>query len=317
MFIILILAVLLLGLNAYVIFRIKDFLNPKVLLAKLTRAAEVAYDKRRIRQEAVRLLHRNNLKPSKMDLLEIKFIDKTNLRRILPFINLKLIVVLELFIVGVAFQLLLSIFVFPPTTLVMSFLIAGVPIMALDLIGRYNSTKVRRRLCDFVSCIGRWIAVKEDLVYAFEKSAPMMEEPLASYLQEMVVQIKMGVSPENALDYLALKIDNSHFKDFVINVKGNLKCKGDIRSLIRILERQFYEIEKEYTRRNISSSSDRILLYVIATFSLLLCLYMLMIVPTAREFYTESNLGRIIMMWFGVVFGGGTVLFSMFSKPKT
>jgi len=232
MFIILILAVLLLGLNAYVIFRIKDFLNPKVLLAKLTRAAEVAYDKRRIRQEAVRLLHRNNLKPSKMDLLEIKFIDKTNLRRILPFINLKLIVVLELFIVGVAFQLLLSIFVFPPTTLVMSFLIAGVPIMALDLIGRYNSTKVRRRLCDFVSCIGRWIAVKEDLVYRYMGLERLTISCINLNANSMVVRFSPQLEARNILRLLELRT-------IILIFSKSMFIFRPIRQLVLLLARQY------------------------------------------------------------------------------
>ena len=310
-------ALVMLGLNIMLMRFASRVIHPKRIFKALTRSAEIAYDKRRTRQEAVRLLHRNNLKPNFVDLLEIKLIDKPNIRRVIPFMNLKLLLLLECLVAGVSFQMLSGIFVFPPTTAVMSILVAGVPIMILDVIGRFHSTKIRRRLCDFVSCIGRWLAVKEDLIFAFEKTAPMMEEPLSSYLKELVVQIKMGVPPENSLDYLALKIDSPHFRDFVVNVKGNLKCKGDIRRLISILERQFYELEKEYVRRNISSSGDRILLYVIAAFSLVLCLYMLLMVPAARQFYTESTFGKIIMMAFGLLFGGGTIMFSMFSKTKS
>ena len=307
----------LVGLNILLARFVRAEVRPKKIIKSLTRSAEISLEKRRTRQEAVRLLHRNNLKPTLIDLLEIKLIDKPNLRKLIPFMDMKLLLLVECLIVGISFQGLSGIFVFPPTTAVMAILVAGVPIMILDLIGRYHASKIRRRLCDFVSCVGRWLAVKEDLVFAFEKSAPMMEEPLSSYLKEMVIQIKMGVPPENALDYLALKIDSAHFRDFVINVKGNLKCRGDIRRLITILEKQFYEIEKEYIRRNISSSGDRILLYVIAAFSLILCLYMLLLVPSARQFYTETTVGKIIMMVFGLLFGGGTVLFSMFSKNKS
>ena len=60
-----------------------------------------------------------------------------------------------------------------------------------------------------------------------------------------------------------------------------------------------------------------ILLYVIAAVSLVLCLYMLVLVPEARAFYTETIPGKVIMMIFGLLFGGGTVLFSMFSKNKS
>lgn len=316
-FITITLAVGLFGLNVLLVWLIRNSINPFNLLKNLSKSADTAYQKRRTRQEAVRLLHRNNLKPTMVDMLEIKLIDKPNLRKFLPFMDIKLLILFSLLVFCLSFYALSGVFVYPPTTAVMALLVAGVPMMILDLIGRYNTSKIRRRLCDFVSCIGRWLAVKEDLIFAFEKSAPMMEEPLRSYLKEMVIQIKMGVSPENALDFLALKVDSPHFRDFVVNVKGNLKCRGDIRRLISVLERQFYELEKEYIRRNISSSGDRALLYVIAAISLILCLYMLILVPEARRFYTETGGGRIIMMLFGLLFGGGTVLFSMFSNTKT
>ena len=82
----------------------------------------------------------------------------------------------------------------------------------------------RRKLAYFVSILVRWVAVKDDIIYAFEKSMDSgLSEPLRSYVRDMVIQARNGMDPLVAMDILRIKVDNEQFSDFILNIKQNYK----------------------------------------------------------------------------------------------
>ena len=67
----------------------------------------------------------------------------------------------------------------------------------------------------------------------------------------MIIQVNRGVEPLEAISMLEMKVDNPQFRDFIVNIKQNVKHRGEIRKLLSNLEEQFYKIEEEYNRRKI------------------------------------------------------------------
>ena len=128
--------------------------------------------------------------------------------------------------------------------------------------------------------------MKEDIFYAFEKCIDSgIGEPLNTFIRDMVIQVNRGISPMDALSILQMKVDNYQFRDFIINIKQNVKHRGDIKKLLDNLEVQFYKIEEEYNRRKISTYRDRLTIYFIMFLVLLTGYLFLKINPEVESFY--------------------------------
>lgn len=246
------------------------------------------------------------VKMSFAERLSVVFIDRSNIRRYLPFFDsrvlISLCVVSLLLIIGATAGRI----GFLPSAIIISLLFALWPFALLDIMGRYNSARIRRKLSNFISILGRWCAVKEDIFYAFEKTLTSgIEEPLNSFVRDMVIQVKRGIEPEKALEMLQLKVANSQFADFIINIKQCIRSRGDIRKLLGNLEDQFYKIEEEYNRRKISTHKDRIVIYVVMVAVLVLAWFLLSFNPQVSDFYINTNIGRLMLGGFSLLYAGG------------
>ena len=151
--------------------------------------------------------------------------------------------------------------------------------------------------------------MREDIFYAFEKAVESgITDPLKNYIYEMVIQVKSGVDPLEALDILQLKVGNSQFKDFIYNIKQNVKYRGDIRSLLASLEEQFYKIEEEFNRRKISTFTDRVAVYSIMVGVLGLGYYFIKSNARVEAFYLGTIEGKGLLTLFCMLYFAGILL---------
>ncbi|MDD4495480.1 MAG: type II secretion system F family protein, partial [Eubacteriales bacterium] len=196
--------------------------------------------------------------------ISIVFIERSNIRRYIPLFNLQSLAAI---IIASFILIIIPIYRsigFLPSAIIISIMFSLWPFTILDVMGRYNSTRIRRKLSDFISILNRWCAVKEDIFFAFEKSLDSgIDEPLRSFISDLVIQVQRGVEPEAALELLRMKVGNPQFADFIINIKQCIRSRGEIRKLMTNLEDQFYKIEEEYNRRKISTHRDRIIIYAV------------------------------------------------------
>jgi Flp pilus assembly protein TadB len=240
------------------------------------------------------------------DKLQLKYIDRSGITTYFPFLNGGTLLTLCLFIMVLVFRPVFRIVNYLPSALVVSALFSAIPIFLLDIMARHNSAKVRRCLAEFVSILNRWCAVKEDVFYAFEKSLESgLKEPLATYIRDMVIQVRRGIKPEDALDILRLKVDNPQFGDFIINIKQNIKHRGDTRKLLSNMEEQFYRMEEEYNRRKISTLRDRIIIYTLMFAVFFICYGFIRINPEVEAFYLETVKGRLLVTLYCVLYAIG------------
>ena len=239
--------------------------------------------------------------------VELQLIDKSNIRRYIPFADLYTLIALTALIFLVCLAPLYRLLLFFPPALIISALFALIPVFALDLMGRYNSESIRRKLAYFISVLNRWCAVKEDIFYAFEKSVDSgIGEPLKTFIRDMVIQVNRGIKPLDALDMLQAKVDNPQFRDFILNVKQNVKYRGDIGKLLSNLEGQFYKIEEEYNRRKISTYKDRLLIYIVMFLVLACAYYFLKTSSDAAEFYLGTQQGKLFLTVFCILYALGS-----------
>lgn len=267
------------------------------------------YRERRLQREVRRYSRTLSVKMSLAEKVELFLIDKSNIRRYLPFMNFYSLCLLSFLIFALTFNLVYRILFFIPSTTVVCFLFSLTPVFLLDLMGRYNSENIRRKLAEFISVLNRWCAVKEDIFYAFEKSLESgIGEPLNTFIRDMVIQVNRGIDPLDALNMLQMKVDNPQFKDFIINIKQNIKHRGNIRVLLTNLENQFYKIEEEYNRRRISTYRDRLLLYFVMFAVLLAGYYFLKLNDRVEKFYLGTVQGKSLLTLFSLLYAGGFYL---------
>lgn len=231
--------------------------------------------------------------------IEVKYIEKSNVRHYIPFMNAYLLILIMLIIFIAVFDPINRILCFIPSSMLISAVISLIPIFILDLLARYNAETVRKTLSEYISVLNRWCSVKEDIIYAFEKSLDSgIGEPLHTFIRDMVIQVNRGMDTSEALDMLQLKVDNPQFEDFIINVKQSIKNRGDIRKLLTNLEDQFYKIDEEYNRRRISTYKDRMTIYLVM-FGVIVTAYLFIKSAAKVEaFYMGTLEGKLLLMIF-------------------
>jgi Flp pilus assembly protein TadB len=252
-----------------------------------------------------------------LERMELAYIDKSNIRHYIPFMNIYMLIVVIIALFLLALNPVYGLLHFLPSSVVIAAIISMVPLFALDLLARYNSEVIRKSLAEYVSVLNRWCSVKEDIMYAFEKSLDSsIGEPLRTFIRDMVIQVNRGMEPTEALDMLQLKVDNPQFRDFILNIKMSMKHRGDIIKLLTNLEEQFYRIDEEYTRRSISTYKDRLLIYFIMFAVLAVAYFFINFTPQIHSFYLQSTDGKLLLTLFCGMYVLGFYLTAGITKFK-
>jgi Flp pilus assembly protein TadB len=281
-------------------------MNIRERLYSTLESLDERYTERRLASEVKKYTRSITVKMSLVERIELSLIDKSNIRHYFPFVNFYTLVLLMILIFIVVLKIIYGVLMFVPNADVISFLFSLIPLFILDLMTRYNSEVVRKRLAEFISVLNRWCSLKEDIFYAFEKSiASGIGEPLKTFIRDMVIQVNRGIEPADALDILQMKVDNAQFRDFIINIKQNIKHRGDIIKLLTNLENQFYKIEEEYNRRNISTYKDRMLIYFIMFAVLFIAYFFIRLNPQIEQFYISTFQGKTLLTVFSIIYAGG------------
>ncbi len=240
---------------------------------------------------------------------ELLYIEKSNIRHYIPFMNVGILLLVMFLIFVVIYGPVYKLLEFFPSAVVISGIISIVPLFGLELLSRYNSEVVRRNLSEYMSVLSRWCSVKEDIMYAFEKSlGASIGEPLRSFIRDMVIQVSRGMDPVQALDILKMKVDNAQFRDFIINIKLSMRNRGDIIKLLSNLESQFYKIDEEYNRRRISTYKDRMLIYLIMLGVLAIAYFFINFTPQINAYYLHTMNGKLLLMTFSGLYAFGFYL---------
>lgn len=249
--------------------------------------------------------------------LELLYIEKSNIRHYIPVMNIYILIAIIILIFLTVYRPVNSLLRFLPSSVVISGIISMVPLFALELLSRYNSETVRKRLSEYISVLNRWCSVKEDIMYAFEKSlGSNVGEPLQTFIRDMVIQVNRGMDASDALDMLQMKVDNPQFRDFIVNIKLSLRHRGDIIKLLTNLENQFYRIDEEYNRRSISTYKDILLIYFIM-FAVLVTAYIFInFTPQIGDFYLRTLEGKLLLMVFSGMYALGFYLTAGITKFK-
>ena len=309
-------AILLVCLDIFIAVSVARNINFKNKVKSLYELSERGYQTRKL--SVLKADSLNNEKGLKFfEKLELLFIEKSNIRHYIPFLNIHILIAVIILIFLSVYGPVSRVLNFFPSSVVISGIISMVPLFTLDILARYNSETVRKRLSEYISVLNRWCSVKEDIMYAFEKSLESnIGEPLQTFIRDMVIQVNRGMDASNALDMLQMKVDNPQFRDFIVNIKLSLRHRGDIIKLLTNLENQFYRIDEEYNRRRISTYKDRLLIYIIMIGVLATARLFINSSPQIEDFYLRSAEGKLLLTVFSGMYAIGVYLTAGITRFK-
>lgn len=267
-------------------------------------------EERLIENEIKKYTTKFNTKKGFIERIEINLIHRTNVNKRFRYIQINAYILLTIMSIIFVFSIkpIYRMVNWLPTAVVISTIISMVPVVILEIIGRINSQKTAQQLAGFITILNRWCSVKEDIFYAFERSIESLDDPLKTYIAEMVIQIKSGIDPEIALDILQIKVNNEQFTEFIINIKQNIKSRGDTKKLLTNMESQFYKMKNEMDRRKISTLTDRVVIYIIMGLVFVIAAVILRYSPEGREYYLYTEQGKILLAIFSLVYAAGVYL---------
>ncbi len=184
--------------------------------------------------------------------------------------------------------------------------------LALDTAAGIQGERTRRRLLELVGLLNRWCAVREDLLYAFEKSAASgLGEPMRGHVRDLVTRIRGGMGVERSLEMFGDVADQAQFREFVTSVRFNLRYRGDLSKFLEGTETQLGRIEEEYNRRRISTSRDRAIVLAVVAAVPPVALAILTGPGSARDLFFGTSLGNLAAyLAAGLYLAGGYLLLS-------
>jgi len=274
------------------------------------------YNERRLKRQVKKYTRTVSVKMSLVDKIELLLIDKSNIRKYIPFMNFYILILNSTILFVISYLFIYRFLRFSVSSLIISSLAFFMPFIILELMGVYNSEFLRRKLGYFISILREWIDVKEDIVYAFEKSIPALVEPLRSYIRDLTIQVRRGMDPQDALTILQMKIGNPQFTDFLLNIKQNIKYRGNMKVLLSNMEEQFYKLEQEFNRRKISTFWDRIYIIMAMIFVIMVAYMLIKSNPKALNYYTNTTPGKLLLTFFAILYAAGFYLLTTISRFK-
>lgn len=187
-----------------------------------------------------------------------------------------------------------------------------VPYLALDTAAGIQGERTRRRLLELVGLLNRWCAVREDLLFGFERSLSTgLGEPMRRHVGDLVTRIRGGMGIERALELFGDASDHPQFRDFVASVRFNLRHRGDLAKFLEGTESQLGRIEEEYNRRRISTARDRTLVFAVLLSVPPLAFVLLSGEGTAHALFLGTDLGGIaVRIGVGAYLAGAYLLLS-------
>jgi hypothetical protein len=242
---------------------------------------------------------------STLDLWSLRFIERSYVKRFLPFMNIYILLVSMAIIFVLTYVFVIQVIPNILAVLIISGIMASIPIMILELLGKYMSDKARQDLYTYVATMHGFARTRSDINFIFSKTADSMSGPLSAHTKVMVAQIKGNLDPEIAMDLLKMKISNKHFDVFMLNMIEAYKNQGDLERLLSKLESEFFRLEEAYNSRKMKTLFDRNILLGFMLMTLVITMGMVTTNEKARYLFFETVPGQFVFSISSICFAIG------------
>lgn len=240
-----------------------------------------------------------------LDRWTLRFIERSYVKKYIPFLNIYIVLTMVVILFITVFSYVLNVIPNIIATITLSSIVASLPLLLLELLGKYMSEKARQDLYTYVSTMRSWAGVKQDIIFIFQKTAESLSGPLAAHTKAMVIQIRGNLDPEVAMEILKIKVSNKHFDTFILNMSETYRNQGDLLKLLEKLEREFYDLEEAFNSRKMKTLFDRNVLMIFMFFTLAITYGMISNNEGARALFFHTPVGQIVFSVCSLFFAIG------------
>ncbi len=269
---------------------------------KMFSATEHSYKARKEVEEARRLEDGNQEKKSfiyKLDLM----IERSGLRKKIPFLNTEVYIGLTIVIASLGFILVSSI-----TGI---WLLGAVVIMA-TVIGAYAIIyilsgiayeKVDETILPFVNILENYSGTNDDIVSILGKTYPYLENPLREHIEEFYDEVNSSGDVTRAFRNLEVKIENERFKEIIRNLEICSRHEANYQEIIKDTRVTLMDyLEAKQKRKAIIKQGRIEILMSIGLCSVMISMFT-GFVPNLFNILINSPVGNAILLYCIIVLG--------------
>lgn len=249
-----------------------------------------------------------NVKLGLMDRLDLKLIARSNIRSRVFFLNIYVLILLQLAIFIFALPFMQQLFVSWKTSIVVAVFLALTPTLLMQSLTTLNNKRTRHMIANFLTLLLGYLEVRNDLIYALENVMDDVEDPMRSYLMDAVAQLRNNFDPDTVFDILAYKLNSKQFFIIAKNFKSVFKNGGDIIQLVRVLEEEAYKIDNAFETRIVDTFTTRMVVHMMLFVAFFFLIGIIFMSPLFHEIYTQTAGGQNILFFATLSFIAGILL---------
>lgn len=155
--------------------------------------------------------------------------------------------------------------------------------------------KLEEVMNDFFIQFRGEIKVNNDIISAFKKIQNTCLSPFNEYINKMMVEIKAGEIPEEALNRFADKVDINKFQLYINNLKYCNTYGGNVESLTIETQKMIEELLKQKKKRRKETNSICTALYMLVGIDLLIYFNLIICNASYLKLMTNSAIGNVIV----------------------
>lgn len=195
----------------------------------------------------------------------------------------------------IAFKLIKAIFEIQLLSFIIALPALGIPFFVLSYIAGIKERKIEKLLLNFLLQLKNYTKINNDILYAFEEIKVL--DPLQTFIDNFLVEIKSGIKFEVAMEHLKEKIHIKSFRNLLSHIQHCYLYGGNFSELI---DKNYYtiaEMQKEKQNRSQETRGARMVLIILVLLDLFV--YFTYISSNYENYKIMKNsvIGNAILYW--------------------
>jgi hypothetical protein len=185
---------------------------------------------------------------------------------------------------------------------------AVLPYVVHDIYKNVMYAKEQKSIVDLLLLLSKWSAVKNDVVFCLNKAdRSNLKQPLKRLIYDACNRISKGMGVSDALSIFEKEAQSEELRYVMMNIRYAYEKGGDLYSIFKSMENQFFKLDEEIYRRKISTSKDRYAVYATILLVLVTFYYFVFKNESVRSFYMSTDSGKLYLALFAFLFFLGTI----------
>lgn len=188
-----------------------------------------------------------------------------------------------------------SIFEIPSLSFIIALPSFGIPFFILMILAGIKEKKIEKLLLNFLLQLKNYTKINNDIIYAFEEVKVL--DPLQTYINKFLIEVKSGIKFEAALENLKEKIHIKSFKTLLSHIQHCYLYGGNFSELIDKNYSSIAEMQKEKANRMQETRGARMVLIILVILDLFV--YFTYISSNYENYKIMKNsvIGNVILYW--------------------